>query len=308
MNCFPDDKILELFTTRIHIEKLFAGVISKHIEGNTNHHSFILNISQEKVISIQIRSDSFEIKAVINTVKWKSAIHSGWNRLPRGNGIFYYNGTPIAQYRNGDVVFDSEELPPIHTIKDSFSRRYLWARALKQSLPAALAYATRRRYILKSSGFALASFCGDTGKAPFLTSEDLNIVAQLDIRQQIAILLMCYMWNSCAPGCDAFTDTDDSQGGKICSIPSFGTSVIQAKPAVHPADYLVCFIAEGGWLVFVLLFLCYAVALEMFSLAETGSGRSVFYTCTFFILIGITVAGILLKKPFKSFKVEDILP
>lgn len=308
MHCFPDDKIIELFTARVNIGKMFAGVITKHIEGSTLHHQFVLDISPEKVISIRIFSDKFEIKALVHTRNWISATLTG-KRFPQGNGIFYCNGTPIAQYSNGNVIFGSEDFSPIRTIKDSFSRRYLWARLHKQGIPASLAYATRRHYILKSSDFALASFCGDAGRTTFLTSEDLKIVAQLDIRQQTAILLMCYMWNGCAPASDAFTEKDNSsQGGKICSIPSFGTSVVRAKPPVHLIDYLVCFIGEGGWLVLVLLFLCYAVILEIFSLAETGSVRSALYTCTFFILMGITVAGILMKKPFKVFNMEDLVP
>lgn len=247
MHPFTFNKIQEIFTSPIKIEKLFAEVIEKHIEGKTHNYNFTLDVSREKIISMQFSLAELEISAVIKTRRWVLVTSHG-NRLPHGEGVFYCNETPIAKYRDGNVFFDSNELPPIYIGEDNFTKRYLWARHNNQGIATSFAYASRRKYIIDSPNFSLASFCGDSGRTCFLNSEDLKIVAQLDIKQQISILIMCYLWNICAPHSEAFTITEQTyavQGGRICDIPSLRANSCQLKTSFRVLDRLLCFIVEG---------------------------------------------------------------
>ena len=106
MHPFTFNKIQEIFTSPIKIEKLFAGVIEKHIEGKTHNYNFTLDVSREKIISMQFSLPELEISAVIKTRRWVLVTSHG-NRLPHGEGVFYCNETPIAKYRDGNVFFDS---------------------------------------------------------------------------------------------------------------------------------------------------------------------------------------------------------
>jgi len=303
MQPFDFNKIQEIFTSPIKIEKLFAGVIEKHIEGRTHTYNFALDVSREKIISMQFSLAEFEISAVIKTKRWVLATLTG-NRLPQGEGVFYCNETPIAKYRDGNVIFTSDKLPPIYIVEDDFTKRYLWARHNNQGIATSFAYASRRKYIIDSPNFSLASFCGDSGRTCFLNSEDLKIVAQLDIKQQISILIMCYLWNICAPHSDAFTITEQTyavQGGRICDIPSFRDNSGQLKNSFRIMDRLLCFIWNGGWLVFLALFLCYAIILEFFALLRKGVCPSIFYLMIFSGVLSVIILLILKKKPFKVF-------
>lgn len=96
---------------------------------------------------------------------------------------FFIVMTPIAKYRDGNIFFASNELPPIYIVEDNFTKRYLWARHNNQGIATSFAYASRRKYIIDSPNFSLASFCGDAGRTCFLNPEDLKIVAQLNIKQ-----------------------------------------------------------------------------------------------------------------------------
>lgn len=303
MHPFTFNKIQEIFTSPIKIEKLFAGVIEKHIEGKTHNYNFTLDVSREKIISVQISMAEFELSAVIKTRGWV-AVTSHGNRLPHGEGVFYCNETPIAKYRDGNIFFASNELPPIYIVEDNFTKRYLWARHNNQGIATSFAYASRRKYIIDSPNFSLASFCGDAGRTCFLNPEDLKIVAQLNIKQQISILLMCYLWNICAPHSDAFALTEqneDVQGDRICDIPSVRANSCQLKTSFRVLDRLLCFIVEGGWLVFLALFLCYAIVLEFFALLRKGVYPSIFYLIIFSGVLVVIMLLIFQKSPFKVF-------